>query len=305
MAMKYFSESEIDIAVVETGMGGRLDSTNVVDPVLTVITNISLDHTAFLGDTLENIAIEKAGIIKSGVPVVIGQSNNATKKIFLQRSREMKSAIYFADKIFSTKSVSSSCEPEYYLKCNIFSGSKLFLKDISSPLSGIYQLKNFKTVIQAIELLKNKGYNISNKLIHKGFENVILNTGLNGRWHVLNKCPLTICDIGHNEDGIKHVLKQIKLTPYKKLHFVIGMVNDKDHTKILSMLPKSASYYFCRPNIPRGLDQNILAAEAHKMSLKGSAFNSVNEALIAAKSNAKNEDLIFIGGSTFVVAEVV
>jgi dihydrofolate synthase/folylpolyglutamate synthase len=305
MAMKYFSESEIDIAVIETGMGGRLDSTNVVDPVLTVITNISLDHTAFLGDTLENIAIEKAGIIKAGVPVVIGQSSNATKKIFLQSSKEMKSAIYFADKIFSTKSISSSCEPDYYIKCNIFSGGKLFLKDLCSPLSGIYQIKNFKTVLQAIELIKNAGYNISSKSIHKGFENVILNTGLKGRWTVLNKCPLTICDIGHNEDGIKHVLKQIRLTPHKKLHFVIGMVNDKDHTKILSMLPKRASYYFCRPNIPRGLDQNILAAEAHKMGLKGNVFNSVSEAFSEAKLSSKNEDLIFIGGSTFVVAEVV
>ena len=305
MAMKYFSESEIDIAVVETGMGGRLDSTNVVNPVLTVITNISLDHTAFLGDTLENIAIEKAGIIKGGIPVVIGQSNTVTRKIFLQKSKTMKSPIYFADKIYKPKNISSSCEPDYYIKCNIFSGSKLFLKDLSSPLSGIYQLKNFKTVLHSIELLKKTGYKISNKSIRKGFENVILNTGLKGRWHILNKCPLIICDIGHNEDGIKHVLKQIKLTPYKKLHFVIGMVNDKDHTKILSMLPKRASYYFCRPNIPRGFDQNVLAAEAHKMRLKGNVFNSVNEALNAAKSNAKNEDLIFIGGSTFVVAEVV
>lgn len=305
MAMEYFSESNIDVAVIETGMGGRLDSTNVVDPLLTVITNISMDHTAFLGDTLENIAIEKAGIIKYGVPVIIGQTSKITKKIFVEKAKEKKSKITFADKRYIPKNVSLCSDQEQKLKCNIFSSNKLFLKDLCSPLSGIYQLNNYRTVIQAIDILQDLGFRITSKNIHKGFENVITNTGLKGRWQILNKSPLTICDVGHNEDGIKHVLKQIRMTPHKKLHFVIGMVNDKDHSKILSMLPKRASYYFCRPNIPRGLDENILLSEARNHNIKGASYKSVKEAYSAANKNAEKEDLIFIGGSTFVVAEVV
>lgn len=305
MAMKYFSENHVDIAVIETGMGGRLDSTNVVDPLLSIITNISLDHTAFLGDTIENIAIEKAGIIKPDVPVIIGQTSKITKKIFQQQAKIKKSAIYFADKRYIPKNISFCTETDNKLKCNIFFCNKLFLKDLCSPLSGIYQIKNFRTVIQAIDILQDLGFNLSNKNIHKGFDNVIKNTGLKGRWQILSKKPLTICDVGHNEDGIKQVLKQIRLTPYRKLHFVIGMVNDKDHSKILNMLPKRAIYYFCRPNIPRGLDQNYLAAEAKKINLKGDIYSSVNEAYKSAKKSAEIEDLIFIGGSTFVVAEVV
>ncbi len=305
MAMKYFSESSIDFAVIETGMGGRLDSTNVVDPLLTVITNISLDHTAFLGDTLENIAIEKAGIFKQGVPIVVGQTSKITKKIFVEKAKEKKSAIHFADKKYISKNISLQTRPDNKLKCNIFNCNTLFLKDICSPLSGYYQLKNFMTVIQAVDILQDSGLRITSKNIHKGFENVISNTGLKGRWQILNKKPLTICDVGHNEDGIKQVLKQIRMTPHKKLHFVIGMVNDKDHSKILSMLPKRALYYFCSPNIPRGLDKNILMMEALNHNLKGSSYNSVKEAYLAANRNADKEDLIFIGGSTFVVAEVV
>lgn len=279
-AFDYFAKMKVDIAVMETGMGGRLDSTNIITPVVSVITNIGLDHTQFLGNTLEKIAIEKAGIIKPGIPVVIGETQNETKQVFIETAGEKKSPVFFADQL---------------------------IKDNPYPtsLKGNYQRKNTKTVLQAISVLKNSGFEISEENIRNGFLNVIDNTGLMGRWQTLSHSPLTICDVGHNKDGIKEVVSQIMKMPYKTLHFVLGSVSDKDHDEILILLPKEAIYYFCKPDIPRGFDAAELKSKAEKFNLEGEVYFSVKKAFIAAQENAGKEDLIFIGGSTFVVAEAV
>lgn len=319
LAFKYFSEEKVDIAVIETGLGGRLDSTNVIKPMLSVITNISYDHTALLGNTLEKIAIEKAGIIKENTAVVIGEKHKETQKIFRIKAKELNAPIYFAQNKFKA----SICKPENkrnLLWVDIYSKKGIFIMRLASPLAGIYQKKNLLTVLQCIEVLNDKSITsqllsfsekkpvirkITNTEIKKGIENVIINTGLQGRWQVIAKNPLRICDIGHNEAGIKEVCKQIKMTTYKKLHIVYGMVNDKEAEKIMKHLPKKASYYFCKPNIPRGLDTKVIFTIAKKYRLKGMTYSSVKNALTSAQKKAHKEDLIFIGGSTFVVAEVI
>jgi dihydrofolate synthase / folylpolyglutamate synthase len=303
LAFKYFVDEKIDIAVIETGLGGRLDSTNVINPLISIITNISNDHAALLGDTLPKIAVEKAGIIKSGIPVVIGESQPEVKSIFEEKSNSQKAPLFFADTdyqfLLKEKTFSNG---EFILKFDI-EGKKTW-KNLQCPLSGNYQQKNFLTVFKAVELLSTKLY-INEIAIIKGVSNVIKNTGLMGRWQVLNKIPLAICDTGHNEAGIKLIIEQIIQTPHKQLHFVIGMANDKDICSILKLLPKSAIYYFCKANIPRGMDAATLKKEASKFSLSGEVYASVNDAYRKAKNSASEDDLVFIGGSTFVVAEVV
>jgi dihydrofolate synthase/folylpolyglutamate synthase len=274
MAFNYFTESKVDIAIIETGLGGRLDSTNIINPELSIITNIGLDHTNLLGNTIEKIAFEKAGIIKKNTPIIIGRKQHKTKEIFKSIAKEKNAKLYYND------------NP----------------KNIITDVKGDYQNENIGTAIKAIEVLN---WNISNEQINKGINNILKNTGLEGRWQKLSENPLTICDVGHNEDGIKNILRQIEKTKFNKLHFIFGSVNDKVLTNIFKLLPKKAKYYFCAAKIDRALQTNILKQRAEEFNLYGDEFSSVNQAYINAKENASKDDLIFIGGSTFIVAEVL
>ena len=274
MAFNYFTESKVDIAIIETGLGGRLDSTNIINPELSIITNIGLDHTNLLGNTIEKIAFEKAGIIKNNTPIIIGRKQDKTKEIFKSIAKEKNAKLYYND------------NP----------------KNITTDVKGDYQNENIGTAIKAIEVLN---WNISNEQINKGINNIIKNTGLEGRWQKLSENPLTICDVGHNEDGIKNILRQIEKTKFNKLHFIFGSVNDKVLTNVFKLLPKKAKYYFCAAKIDRALQTNILKQRAEEFNLYGDEFSSVNQAYINAKENASKDDLIFIGGSTFIVAEVL
>ncbi|MBL7137842.1 MAG: bifunctional folylpolyglutamate synthase/dihydrofolate synthase [Bacteroidales bacterium] len=293
LAFEHFRQESVDIAVVEVGMGGRLDSTNIITPLVSVITNISFDHMQFLGDTLEKIAIEKAGIIKPGIPVVIGETQPELESLFRKRARQVGSKIVFADQL-----------PRYEIR-----DARNAIQDpassIQDPLHGHYQKKNIITSLGVINLLNQTGYKISKKSIHKGIRNVTENTGLQGRWQVLSQTPLTICDIGHNEAGIREVVQQLSKTPHQQLHMVFGLVNDKEISHILHLLPTEATCYFCKADIPRGLDAKELHIQAEKQGLKGTFYRSVREALTAARNTATPDDLIFIGGSTFVVAEAL
>ncbi|TJY36533.1 bifunctional folylpolyglutamate synthase/dihydrofolate synthase [Pontimicrobium aquaticum] len=279
MAFDYFAKQKVDIAVIEVGLGGRLDSTNIIMPEVSVITNIGLDHTQFLGDTLEQVACEKAGIIKQHIPVVIGETQKETEPIFRKIAKEHKAPIYFADQIVK--------------------------KIYESDLKGSYQTHNIKTVAQALTVLQPLGFNTSEKQIIKGLKNVVKNTGLLGRWQILQYGPKIICDTAHNKEGLTYVMQQLSEQTFNKLHMVIGMVNDKNIDGILDLFPKHATYYFCKPNIPRGLDATILKEYFNKKGYIGEAYQSVNEALEYAKKQSQNDDLIYVGGSTFVVAEII
>ena len=306
MAFYFFAKAKCAIAVIEVGMGGRLDSTNIITPALSIITNISFDHVALLGNTLEKIAYEKAGIIKPGVPVVIGETQNETRPVFLKKADECNSTIYIADEIYSAINPRNVTENnKTYLIVDILKNGETYIKDLPSELPGLYQLKNIQTVLCAIDRLNEAGYAIKKEHVIHGFKNVISQTKLLGRWQTLNTSPLTIADTGHNEAGIKEILQQLKTIPYKKLHFVFGMVKDKDPAPVLKLLPKNATYYFCKADIPRSLDENELAATAASFGLKGLAYPSVKEALKAAQNNAQADDLVFVGGSTFIVAEAI
>lgn len=301
LAFDYFSKSNIDIAVVEVGLGGRLDSTNVITPEISVITNISFDHTALLGNTLEKIATEKAGIIKKNVPVVVGETHPETKTVFEHIASFNNTNIVYADQELKATNIRYATS----LTMDIHMKGSIKFKDLESGLSGQYQEKNIKTVIAGIELLKQKKFIIREDNVRRGIKHVVKNTGLLGRWQILSNTPLTIADTGHNEAGIKEVLEQIFKTPHDHLHFVIGMVNDKDISTILKMLPKNATYYFCKANIPRALPAQELKQQAEKEGLHGELFSTVIDALSAAQLNAGINDLVFVGGSTFTVAEVV
>lgn len=306
MAFWYFEEEKVDVAVLETGMGGRLDSTNVVKPDISVITNISRDHMRFLGDTIEKITTEKAGIIKKGVPVIIGETQPETEKIFRETAAAKGSSIYFADRHYLVTNPSNTDERhEGTEKLNVLRNGEEFLAGMRNPLLGNYQRKNIQTVLMTAEVMKDNGYRIGTESLKSGILNVMRNTRLAGRWQVLDTRPLTICDVGHNEAGIQYLVRQILKTPHQQLHFVLGAVNDKDIKKILQLLPKDATYYFCKADIPRGLDAEILAKAAGKEDLKGDVYSSVRDAYISAVKNAADDDMIFIGGSTFVVAEVL
>jgi len=302
LAFDYFAKQQVDIAIIETGLGGRLDSTNIITPLVSVITNIGLDHTNLLGDTLEKIAAEKAGIIKQGIPVVIGESDNRTAQIFIDKAKETASEIFFADQLLSVvKNSPVSANTNY----SIYAGKNMLFDFLHLDLTGNYQLKNVLTVIQTLIVLKTRGVKLLDRYIRAGLNNVRTQTGLMGRWQIINEQPLIICDVGHNAEGIKYVVEQVASTPHKQLHMVIGMVNDKDITSILKLLPPDASYYYCRANIPRSLDATELAKQATAAGLKGKPFFTVAEAFQAARTAAQTDDLIFVGGSTFVVAEVV
>ena len=305
LAMSYFAAEKPDIAVVETGMGGRLDSTNIITPVLSLITNIGWDHMSLLGDTLEKIATEKAGIIKPLIPVVIGESQSGCDQVFLQFAHDNKSQIVFADQLYNAERFAFSLKPSPSLTMDVFREGELWLSNLKSSLAGLYQLKNTPAVMMACEMLNELGYEISEEHIRNGFARVTTNTGLRGRWQMLRKKPLTLCDTGHNLNGLREVVRQLRLIPHDQLHFVIGMVADKDLDQILEILPRQAVYYFCKPDIPRGLDAGILAAKAMEAGITGSIHESVQAALQSATEKADPGDLIFVGGSTFVVAEVV
>ena len=305
LAFDHFREEKIDIAIIEVGLGGRLDSTNIITPLLSVITNISFDHMQFLGDTLEKIAKEKAGIIKPGIPVVIGETKEDIRHVFIEKARKEQSDIVFADAEFTAGKSSTWKAGTGKMYLDIFRNHTIYLSNLESPLGGNYQKKNIITVCAACEVLSSYVGPVSAEDIRKGILNVIDNTGLAGRWQILSRVPLTICDTGHNEAGLREVLDQISKTPHENLHFVFGLVNDKEIDKILQMLPKDATYYFCKADIPRGLDSKELRVKALGYGLTGEAFDSVKEALKAAQQCAGINDLVFIGGSTFVVAEVV
>ena len=280
LAFVYFKSENCDIVILETGLGGRLDSTNIATPILSIITNISFDHTQFLGNTLQAIAAEKAGIIKQNIPVVIGEHTSQTLEVFLKKAHETNSEIYFA--------------------------SDLEEETLPSDLKGKYQDNNIRTVMQAMKILRNNpDLPISDESIKNGLLNIVKNTGFAGRWQKLNDKPLTICDTAHNKNGIEMVMQQIQATIYDRLHMVLGFVNDKDLTDILPLFPKEATYYFCCPNIPRGLNASNLQANAVQFGLVGKVYESVSKAYDAAKKNAAAADFIYLGGSTFVVAEII
>lgn len=279
LAFYYFAHQKVDIAIIETGLGGRLDSTNVITPLLSVITNISIDHTQFLGTTIQEIAYEKAGIIKQNVPVIIGETQSEIEEVFIDKAKEKQSPIIFAD--------------------------QEVIQEYDSDLKGEYQIKNIKTCVATILTLNQVGWKISEENIKSGLLNSVKNTQLLGRWQILSEKPLIICDTGHNEDGIKEIVKQMGKMSYNTLHFVFGAVNDKSLDKVLSLLPKKAQYYFCQAKIPRAMDVDELIKFAKKFDLVGNRYKSVNYAIEQAKANALPNDLIFVGGSTFVVAEVV
>ena len=279
LAFDYFKNEKVDIAIIEVGLGGRLDSTNVINPEVSVITNIGLDHTQFLGTTLAEIASEKAGIIKSKIPVVIGETKPETKSVFLHKARKEKSPILF---------VEAEAVPEF-----------------KTDLLGSYQIKNCKTAHATLGVLEQKGWDISNKNIENGFLNVAKNTGLQGRWQVLNTSPKVICDTAHNIEGLSLVLNQLKKENFDQLHIVLGVVADKNLDAILPLFPRNATYYFCKPAVVRGLAVAKLQQKARGYELIGKSYVTVREAYKSAMTAAKAKDLIFIGGSTFVVAEVL
>ncbi len=280
LALDYFAKENVAIAIIEVGMGGRLDATNIITPLVSVITNIGLDHTQFLGNTLESIATEKAGIIKNSIPVVIGEYNSETKPVFQNKANSTDSAIYYA--------------------------ADLIEETYPSDLLGDYQLHNKRTVIQTLTVLQNQNeFKIPEAALQNGFLNVSKNTGLQGRWQQLNDFPKVICDTAHNKHGLEITLHQVKNTTFDRLHIVLGVLNDKDLDEILPLFPKNAIYYFCKPAIPRGLETSILAEKGHYYNLIGEAFNSVSAAYAAALESATKRDFIYIGGSTFVVAEIL
>jgi dihydrofolate synthase / folylpolyglutamate synthase len=303
LAFEYFGEEKVDIAVIETGLGGRLDSTNIITPLLSIITNIGYDHMDLLGNTLEKIAYEKAGIIKKDVPVIIGEISNETKPVFLKKAEELTSAIGFAEELFECKledpdPVSGS--RSYYL-IDLRSGKTMMGK---TPLGGDYQAQNIAVVASAFEYLTGP-LKLSQQNLKDGINNVIKNTGLMGRWQIIGNDPLTICDTGHNEHGLVYVLGQINKTQKACLHMVIGFVNDKNLDLVLPLFPKDAKYYFARASVPRALDELTLKLKASQYGLNGDAYGDVPSAIKAARLKAEPDDLIFIGGSTFVVADAL
>jgi dihydrofolate synthase / folylpolyglutamate synthase len=303
LAFSYFASEEVDIAVIEVGLGGRLDSTNIITPVLSVITNIGHDHMDLLGATIGKVAAEKAGIIKKQIPVVISESDKLTKEIFLSAVKECMSTVSFADEQFE-------CLPDIYFnkegerKFEIREKAKYLRYDGYTPLGGDYQAKNIQAVFSAFRMLKEK-IDISDQMILRGIRKVVSNTGLMGRWQVLGQKPFIVCDTGHNREGLEYVLNQISRIEVSRRHIVVGFVNDKELGSVLPLFPRDAKYYFTKASVPRALNEEVLKTEAEKYGLTGSSYPDVRSAFVAAKENASESDLIFIGGSTFVVAEVI
>lgn len=303
LAFDYFSRQKVDIAIIEVGLGGRLDSTNIITPEISVITNIGYDHVQLLGDTLEKIAAEKAGIIKSRVPVVIGETNSETEQVFNNAAVKLNAPVFFADQELKAGYSLLSLDGKQVL--NILRNDLPAFPDLKIDLLGNYQQKNVPTVLKTIDIMLEMGWKISKENIYEGLENAGSSTGLMGRWQIIGNNPLIVCDTGHNEDGIKMIVGQIKNTAYKNLHIVFGMVADKDIVHVLQLLPREATYYFTRAALPRALDEKNLAEQANLIGLHGRSYSSVKEAFTAARMNADRNDLVFVGGSNFVVAEIL
>tara|TARA_B100001540_G_scaffold310460_1_gene328277 strand:- start:412 stop:1602 length:1191 start_codon:yes stop_codon:yes gene_type:complete len=279
MAFEYFKKNSVDIAIIETGMGGRLDSTNIISPEISVITNVSMDHVKFLGNTIEDIAIEKSGIIKSHIPVVIGEKQNDVSNVFINKAEEKKSKIFFAE--------------------------DFNIKEYECELKGSYQKKNIKTAIVAIELLNDTEIKINEKNIIDGLNKIIQNTGIRGRWEIIGNKPLIICDVAHNIDALSIVINDIMSIKSNKIHFVLGFVNDKNLDSIVDIFPESSNYYFAKPNIERGLDELELQELFKNNNRIGESYSSIEQAFKSAIKQSDPNDVIYIGGSTFVVSEVI
>lgn len=309
MAFEYFHHQQVDIAVIETGLGGRLDSTNIITPILSIITNIGYDHMNILGNTLEKIAAEKAGIIKHGIPVVIGEYIPETKHIFQHKATECNADIHFAQDEYAVSNIITSAQQ---LLCEVKNIDQQETESFSLDLNGLYQTKNLRTILCAEAILIKQGFLINNEVKKFALANVKKLTGLQGRWDVISENPMVVLDVAHNEDGVRQVLSQT--TEYlkksansdlkNKLHFVIGMVKDKEVSKVLSLLPKNATYYFTNAHIPRALLANELQITAAEFGLRGNCFNDVNEAILSAKQHANQKDMIVVCGSVFLVGEV-
>jgi dihydrofolate synthase/folylpolyglutamate synthase len=303
LAFYYFAKAGVDVAVIEVGMGGRLDSTNIINPVLSVITNIGWDHTEYLGDTLDKIAAEKAGIIKDEVPVVIGEYNEQTWPVFKRVAAEHNTEISLAENLFNVEYSLFTLDQKQVV--NVYQGEKLVYPDLKLDLLGLYQRKNVCTVLNSVIELRKLGFLINETAIYDALKETTKITGLQGRWQPIGYNPLIVCDTGHNKDGIEWVVQQIRTVPFKQLHMVIGMVKDKDVSSVLKLLPAHAIYYFTNAAIPRALPAEELKEMAKDFGLHGNSYQTVALALEAAKQNAAKEDFIFVGGSTFVVAEIV
>lgn len=303
MAFEHFAREEVDIAIIETGMGGRLDSTNIVNPTLTLITNISMDHSQFLGDTPEAIAREKGGIIKESIPLVLGATPRETGEVLVKMAEEKGAPVKLAP----------ACFPPLYQTLNTDGSANFTLRNVAEDLvesyvcdlPGSYQLENISTALTALDLLGKMGWKLPGPAIREGLKHVSATTGLLGRWQTVGANPRSICDTAHNQAGIRTVMKQVRQTPWRKLHIIWGMVNDKELHEILTLLPDDASYYFCPSSVPRTLDAKLLQSKAAELGKKGEAYASVASAYEAARELAGEDDLIFTGGSTFVVADLL
>jgi len=301
MAFKYFADNQVDVAVVEVGLGGRLDSTNIITPMVSLITNIGLDHHEMLGDTLPKIAFEKAGIIKENVPVVISEYQEEVQGVFTEIAGSKRAPLYFTSKEYQGKNLERG---NYRIKFDLYQKDKLILADLVCDLPGEYQIKNIPAVIKVLELLPENQFVVSDSDLRKGLAQVVENTGLKGRWQVLQDKPLVVCDTAHNEEGMWEIVQCISGRKYENLHLILGMVKEKNAKSMINLFPKDANYYFCQPNIPRMQDAKVLLNVARESGRNGKTIENVNNALKEALSKAKEGDLIFIGGSNFVIAEL-
>ena len=302
MAFSYFAKNKVDIAIIETGMGGRLDSTNIITPILSIITNISLDHTQFLGTTMEAIAAEKAGIIKHQIPIIIGESQLATKSVFIDKANEMNAAIHFADEMYAVVSTKKDTRFQY---CDITDLSNGHAASFTLDLTGNYQLNNIKSVLAAEKILMNMGFNIDNQIEKSALKQVKKTTGLRGRWDILSEQPLIIADVAHNKAGIQHILDQLANDfESSKVHFILGFVKDKDVQSVLQLFPVDAHFYFTNAHIERAIPYQELQTQAISYGLMGKGFDNVNEAITDAKQNIQKNDIIMICGSFFITAEI-
>lgn len=302
MAFSYFAEQKVDIAIIETGLGGRLDSTNIINPELSIITNVGWDHTNILGNTLDQIATEKAGIIKSDTPVVVGEAIPETRNVFIRTASSKKATLTFAAE---KRAVTNWSWEDHLLVAEISEGQDKDHKRFSLDLPGIYQLKNLLTVLEAVSILRKNEWKISDLVIREALKQVKKLTGLHGRWDIIHTKPAVVLDVAHNPDGMAQLIRQVELTDHRELHIIIGMVKDKDIRKTLSLLPRKAIYYFTRASIPRAMPETELAEIAHESGLKGKPWTDVNHALQGALNHAHENDLILICGSVFLVGEVI
>ncbi|MCF6404189.1 bifunctional folylpolyglutamate synthase/dihydrofolate synthase [Chitinophaga filiformis] len=302
MAFQYFALEQVDIAIIEVGLGGRLDSTNVITPELSVITNISYDHMQILGNTLPEIASEKAGIIKAGVPVVVSETQSEVEAVFIEKAKALGAPIHFADQEWLVQQSEFS---EGHLQLGLQHSHSGDLKTIRTDLTGQYQMKNIMGVLSAVKILQHAGWELPPQTVMTALSHVKKLTGLRGRWEIISRDPLTIFDVGHNQAGITEVVQQLEHMVYRHLHIVTGFVKDKEVSKVLPLFPPAATYYFCKAQIPRAMDEKELAEAAHQHGLRGHDYPTVQQAYLAAKQQAHKEDIVLVCGSFFVVAEVM